>query len=73
LGKKDFIAQDGTLTDVQTYVVAISLGNPWPSGWTWEIGCNIENNDCVVYISPYTQQTTIFTGHYTLTPLGLTG
>jgi hypothetical protein len=72
IGRKDLIVQDGTYTDSQTYVTGIVL-TASPTTFTWQMGANINGNECIVYIKPYTVQTTIFTGHYILTPIGLTG
>jgi hypothetical protein len=75
IGRKDLIVHDGVSsegTDRQTYVTAINLTS-YPSHVTWDLGCNINGNDAILYITPYTRQTAIFTGHYTLTPVGLTG
>lgn len=72
IGRKDLIVQDGTYTDSQTYVTGLVFSSS-PTTFVWNINANINNNDCIVYIAPMTRQTTIFTGHYTLVPLGLTG
>jgi hypothetical protein len=72
IGRKDLIVQDGTYTDSENYVSALVFGSS-PTTFVWYVAANITGNDCIVYIRPMTRQTTIFTGHYTLTPLGLTG
>jgi hypothetical protein len=72
IGRKDLIVQDGTYTDSQTYVTALVFSSS-PTTFVWSVTANVTGNDCIVYIAPMTRQTTIFTGHYTLTPLGLTG
>lgn len=76
IGRKDLVVHDGNSSDgsdVNNYVTAICLTNPWSGSWYWDLGCNINGNDAILYITPNTRQTAIFTGHYTLTPLGLTG
>jgi hypothetical protein len=75
IGRKDLIVHDGVSsdgTDRQTYVTAINL-IAHPTHATWDLGCNINGNDAILYLLPQTRQTAIFTGHYTLTPVGLTG
>jgi hypothetical protein len=75
IGRKDLIVHDGVSsegTDRQTYVTAINLA-AHPVSLTWDFGCNINGDDAILFITPFTRQTTIFTGHYTLTPVGLTG
>lgn len=72
IARKDLIVQDGTYTDTQTYVTGLVFGGA-PDTFVWGMNANINGNECIVYITPNTRQTTIFTGHYTLTPLGLTG
>jgi hypothetical protein len=76
LGRKDLITHDGTSSDgtnQENIAIAICFSSPWPSGWSWQFGCNINGNDAILYLVPYTRQTAIFTGYYTLTPVGLTG
>jgi len=76
IGRKDLITHDGISSDgtnQDNIATAICFTSPWPSGWSWQFGCNINGNDAILYILPYTRQTAIFTGYYTLTPVGLTG
>jgi len=76
IGKKELITHDGTSSDGtnrENIATSICFSSPWPSGWVWQFGCNINGNDAILYLVPYTRQTAIFTGYYTLTPVGLTG
>ncbi len=75
LAKKDLVVQPGAneYVDVQTYVTAINFSAPWPSGWSWTFGCNTDGTTAILYLLPMTRQTAIYTGYYTLMPLGLTG
>lgn len=75
LAKKDLVVQPGAndYVDVQTYVTAINFSAPWPSGWAWQFGCNTDGTTAILYLLPNTRQTAIYTGYYTLMPLGLTG
>jgi hypothetical protein len=79
LGRKDLIVTNGIdstdlsdTPDIGNYASAISLARNG-STWYWEFGCNVNGNTASVYILPWTRQTAIFSGCYTLIPLGLTG
>ena len=67
---KNLITHDTISTDADQYGQIVLSGG---GGQFWVVSGGISGDDFNIQISPGTNQTTIFTGHYTVLPFGLTG